>query len=408
MGLSLQSLPPRIVTGGSADQSWQADAGRYRIEFTGNILEELRFEASRAMNGYACLGIGGVLLGRRSADGDVVEAWKPIHCDHSRGPGFLLSARDEAALSAFLEGISVAPAAGSDVAQPEVLGWFISHPKGELEATEAELELHRRHLPVGSLLMIVRPDRLGDAEVQIHVASQDAPGVVDAVEPLLIIEPLPIAKREPGQRRQKKSIEAPSVLAALSGQQHAQQELTVEPEPEPELEVEPEVEREAGKREPDFRVIWGLLAVSAVLLGLGITGFVLLVRPRTPAVKVANLPPDPPMEMLSLHAAHRDGEFTITWNGTSAAVRYARKASLELHQNSKVVVIPLSRKEMVSGEFRYKRHQGGETVLAKLVLQGDGGDSFEETTEIVDGGAAIASMMSVTPDMVPPAARQKN
>ncbi|QOY89727.1 hypothetical protein [Paludibaculum fermentans] len=420
MGLSLQSLPPRILTGGSADQSWQADAGRYRIEFTGNILEDLRFETSRAMNGYACLGMGGVLLGRRSADGDVVEAWKTIACDHSRGPGFLLSARDEAALSPFLEGICAVPDEGGETQSPlQILGWFVSHPKGDLEATDVELELHSHYWLGQGFLMIVRPDRLGDAEVQIYLPSSETPGQMDAVEPQLIIEPQPIAKRDLGQRRQKKTLEAPAVLAALSGQQLEPARLQPENSEQPSEPVEPQVaqnaqeaaqpaEAETPRRAPNPRAIPYLLAFSVVLMGLGVAGFMMIVRPRTPAMKVVSVKADPPMEMLSLHATHHDGEFVITWNGTSASVRYASGASLELHTNGKVVVLPLSRKEMLSGEFRFKQKQGTAGMLAKLVLQGEGGGSFDETTEIAGAGVAVASMLPVTPEMVPPARKQKN
>lgn len=378
MGLSLRSLPPRILKGGSADQSWQAEASRYRIEFTGNILEELRFEASRAMNGVACMGLGGVLLGRRVAGGVLVEAWKPIACDHSRGPGFLLSERDEAGLSVLLTGCSPA----------EVLGWFATHPKGALEATVEEQSLHCRHLPAESFLMIVRPDRLGDAEVQVHLPSSDGAGPLSVAEPLLIIEPVPVAKREPGPRRPRRVVEAPEVLAALSGQQMQEPVVPV-----------------AQKRKTNPKAIWSLLAFSVVLLGLGAAGFAMLLRPRTPVMKVVSVKSDPPMEMLSLHASHQGRDFVITWNGTSAAVRYASKASLELHSDGKVVVIPLSREEMVAGEFRFKPRRRSATVLVKLALQGEGGGSFDETTEIVDAKAPVAAATRITPEMVPPAGK---
>jgi hypothetical protein len=372
------------LTGGSADQSWQSEASRYRIEFTGNILEELRFEASRAMNGVACIGIGGVLLGRRVADGALVESWKPIACDHSRGPGFLLSARDEAELGVLLTGCS-------GEAQAEVLGWFVSHPKGKLEATVQELALHSRHLPAASFLMVARPDRLGDVEVQIHLPSSEGPSPLKAAEPLLIIEPVPVARREPGPRRPRKVVEAPEVLAALSGQQVQEPVVPVAP-----------------KRAANPKAIWSILAFSLILLSVGGAGIVQLLRPRMPVMKAVQVKADPPMEMLSLHAAHQGRDFVITWNGTSAAVRYASKATLELHSAGKVAVIPLSQQEMVTGEFRFKQRRGTETVRAKLVLQGEGGGSFDETTEIVDAQTTAAAVSGVTPDMVPPASTQKN
>lgn len=292
-----------------------------------------------------------------------------------------MSERDEAEFGAMLTGCTAA-------APAEVLGWFASHPKGKLEATVEEQELHSRHLPAESFLMIVRPDRLGDAEVQVHLPSSDGAGLLSVAEPLLIIEPVAVARREPGPRRPRKVVEAPEVLAALSVQQEIE---TVAPA--------------AQKRKTNPKAIWSLLAFSVALLGLGAAGFAMLLRPRTPVMKVVSVKSDPPMEMLSLHASHQGRDFVITWNGTSAAVRYASKASLELHSDGKVVVIPLSREEMVSGEFRFRQHKGTDTVMAKLTLQGEGGGSFDETTEIVDAKAPVAAATRVTPEMVPPAGK---
>jgi len=333
------------------------------------------------MNGVACIGIGGLLLGRREADGVLVEGWKPVSCDHSRGPGFLLSERDEAELDALLKDCSAAGPA-------EVLGWFVTHPKGNLETTPEEQAWHSGHLAADSFLMIIRPDRLGDAEVQVYLASREADGGLSAAEPLLIVEPVAIARREPGPRRQKKVLEAPEVLAALSGQQ-AQEPAA------------PVVQR----REKNPKAIWSLLAFSLVLLGLGGAGLLMLLRPPAPATKVVQAKPDPPMEMMSLHASHEGREFVISWNGLSAAVRYASKASLELHNGGKVVVIPLSRKELLAGEFRFRQKRRDHTVLAKLALVGEGGGSFEETTEIVDPEVPVAAVTGVTPEMVPPPAK---
>lgn len=280
---------------------------------------------------------------------------------------------------------------GSAAAPAEVLGWFVSHPKGKLETTVEEQALHSRLLPGANFLMIVRPDRLGDAEVQIHLPSSEGAGPLSVAEPLLIIEPVAVARRESGPRRPRKVVEAPEVLAALSVQQEIE---TVAPA--------------APKRRANPKAIWSVLAFSLVLLGLGAAGFAMLLRPRMPVMKVVSVKSDPPMEMLSLHAAHQGRNFVITWNGTSAAVRYATKASLELHSDGKVAVIPLSREEMVTGEFRFKQHAGTDTVLARLMLQGEGGGSFEETTEIVDAHATAGAVTGVTPEMVPPARKQKN
>lgn len=367
MGLSLQKLPPRILTGGADDQSWQPEGSSYRIEFTGTILEQIRFEASRAMNGYACIGIGGVLLGRRGPEGDVVEDWRPIACDHSRGPAFLLSARDEAALSAFLEGVTLTGAVDEDDAQVQVLGWFISHPRGDLKATEVERALHRRHLPGDSFLMIIRPDRLGDAEMQFHLPVRGSLGVVRSAEPVLLVEPLPIAKREPGQRRRKRRPAPPGAgLTVVPAKQAARGPVAA-----------PAV---AAAKKKDPKASWRLILFSGLLIGLGVAGTVMLAKPGRPEAPRVVLPADPPLEILSLHAANEGHESAITWNGRSAAVLYAIKGALEIESRGRTKQVELTPKEVQAGRFAFRHAHPTERV--RMILYGEGGGSYEETTQI--------------------------
>lgn len=383
MGLSLQKLPPRVITGGAEDQSWQPEGSSHRIEFTGTILEQVRFEASRAMNGYACVGIGGVLLGRRDADGDIVESWRPIACDHSRGPAFILSARDESALSAFLEGVTV-----SEDEPVQILGWFVSHPKGELSATEAERLLHRRHLPNGSFLMIIRPDRLGDAEVQVHLPVRGPGGAIRPAEPLLLVEPLPIAKREPGQRRRKRR---PPVAPASTGLTVVKRARAAAPPSAP-----------APVRQANPRASWRLLAVAAVLVALGAVGAAMAVNPRVPNATLVTLPADPPLEILSLHAVNHEGVTNMTWNGKSAAVLYATRGELEIHLGEKTVKVELTSRQVQAGEYSLKHPPGHPIEMVKLVLFGEGGGSFDEMTRIESARPEEPPTTPLPASMVPP------
>src|SRR5687767_2808773 len=96
------------------------------------------------------LEIGGVLLGRRTESGLTIEQWFPIACDHAQGPAFLLSAADEQTLEAAL--------GHAAKGETEILGWFVSHSRSELELTEADIELSKRFFPhPWQVALVVKP-----------------------------------------------------------------------------------------------------------------------------------------------------------------------------------------------------------------------------------------------------------
>ncbi len=107
------------------------------------------------------LEIGGVLLGRRTPAGLQLGEWIPIPCEHARGPAFLLSPADEAALKSVLAGA----AARNGV---EVLGWFVSHGRSELAVTDADLDIFKRFFPEPwQVALILKPSMELSARARI-------------------------------------------------------------------------------------------------------------------------------------------------------------------------------------------------------------------------------------------------
>ncbi|WP_321478253.1 hypothetical protein [uncultured Paludibaculum sp.] len=388
MGVSLQKPLSRVFLSGTANQSWQSEGCGYRISFTDTVLEQIRFEASRAMNGRTCVGVGGLLLGQRSSSVDVVDAWQSIVCDYSRGPAFLLSEREQTALGEVVENLTREVPDGA-TSRPQVLGWFISHPKRDLAATADERELHRRLLPAHSFLLILRPDRSGDVEAQVHLPAPESMVEVVAAQPLLRVEPRPIARRDHSQRRKRMVPTVASVDVVRSAE--------AAPVPAP--------QRESRARSP--KAAWRLLAFALGLIVLGVLGLAMVAGPHIPAATSISLPVDPPLEILSLHAANRRGETVVSWNARSAAVVYASTASLEIRSRRKLITIQLKPEQIRSGAYRYAHGRGQAWLQVKLILQGEGGGRFEETTEIA-GSQSQSPMTAVTPEMVPPHSLQKN
>ncbi|MGH9659324.1 MAG: hypothetical protein ACRD96_12325, partial [Bryobacteraceae bacterium] len=82
------------------------------------------------------LEVGGVLFGRRDGDTVRIEAYREVECEHAAGPGFTLSARDEARLAACLRDSPLQP-----------VGWYRSRTRSPLGIGEADVATHDRHFP---------------------------------------------------------------------------------------------------------------------------------------------------------------------------------------------------------------------------------------------------------------------
>lgn len=340
-------------------RTFESASGACRVDFERRVLETLRFESSRAMNGVGGLGIGGVLLGAQAGSRYRVLGWRPMPCDHSRGPAFLMSERDVAGLASFLEGVRTDAAAR----QWKIIGWFVSHPRGGMSLSSEEQQLQVRFFPPDGMVMVVHPDRMGDAECAVLVNG----GVEAGLE--FHVEPLPIEKKTAGERRGRSHVSA-------------RQPLLVELDEMGEPEVRP-------ARRPTRRW-WGAAAMFAVVLGGA--GWA-LIRPAAPAAQV-ELPPLPPIEMLSLHAGPRGGRFVIEWNGRSAAIQFATRVSLLITDGERQSTLQLSRQDAMAGLQFYRPES--DRVRVVLRLDGKRGEAFEEVTEYRTEGAAVETAVPLS------------
>ncbi|MBI5084586.1 MAG: hypothetical protein HZB13_08320 [Acidobacteria bacterium] len=363
MGAS-QAAAAVVTPAGAPDlMEWRAGDGRARMEFARTVLERVRFECSRAMNGLGSTGIGGVLLGTRAGNSFRVFDWRPIACDHSRGPAFLLSQRDEAGLSAFLEGVEAHSG-------QTILGWFISHTRQGLAMTPEEERLHGRYFPPGCFAMVVTPDRLGNILCAVHLEGFAAP----AFE----VAPLPAKAREPGQRRARRS--APTVAA---------------PAPTAAATAVPAL---PARRPPTRRWRWWLAAAMAVA---GLAGVGAVVYTRRLPKKAATVQAVAPIQMLSLYAGPRDGRFVISWNGEAEAILSASRVTVVIRDGAKSVRRSLSRRDARSGVQFYRPES--RRIVVSLILKTGEGQELQEST-IYGSTPAPAAVTGVTPDMLPPVA----
>lgn len=176
------------------EQSWRSDDGTLVLRYAPQILEEIRADVMLAMYGpgRGFVETGGLLLGRRDSSGAgfVLEGWRPIRCDHSRGASFLLSGRDVAFLSSQIDGLSA-------VRGPRVIGWYAAHARGEASMRAEEQTLHGRVLPADApLFMIFAPGKFGDSLLHFYLVEKGDPPTATPVAGRLLLSPLPALARE--------------------------------------------------------------------------------------------------------------------------------------------------------------------------------------------------------------------
>ncbi|GEM_PF-1489176 len=343
---SAQALSTPVYT------TWHAEDGRRQIEFLSTVLESIRFECSRSMNGVGGTGIGGVLLGHHRIEGIRVLAWRPVPCEHSRGPGFLLSEHDHATLASMLEELR----ADASLEAMSVVGWFVSHPRGGPELGEEELELQHRFFASTNLVLAIRTDRLGDAEFTI------CNGEGARIDPVFVVTPRPAAR---GVRP--------------AAQQPAQ-------------------EASAPRRRT---ATWtGALWTMVTFALFALVGGALLAR--THRVQSASLfaTGKTPIEMLSVHAADKGGELVITWNGIAEPIRYASRVTLLIRDGSDITSRELDGAAARAALQFYKPHSPQVTVA--LQLESTGGEHFEESTTYLHPSANRPHVTPLTRDMLPP------
>lgn len=143
-----------------------------KVNLVPGLLDEI---ARLVQDGYAAtshggLEIGGLLFGRRSNGSVTVEDFRPLACDHTLGPRFILSERDEQGLRNLLN----APATEPALRGLNVIGWYCSHTRSELLLFDREVVLHDTYFsdPV-DFVIVFKPRDLRSVTAGIFLRGAD-------------------------------------------------------------------------------------------------------------------------------------------------------------------------------------------------------------------------------------------
>jgi proteasome lid subunit RPN8/RPN11 len=160
---------------GAGLESWTVGQQNLNIEYSAEVLNEIRM---RAAEGYQRIRhggveVGGILFGSHLKGMICIQAVRPIACDYSNGPRFVLSKQDEIALADLLLASKTDPA----FSEMEPVGWYHSHTRDEICLTPSDVEIFNRFFPASwQVALVVRPANL--APIRAGFFFREASGAI--------------------------------------------------------------------------------------------------------------------------------------------------------------------------------------------------------------------------------------
>lgn len=325
---------------------WAVAEHPLAVECPWFILEEINGAVQEGFRRLSRGGVevGGVLFGRKTDNVVRIIAWRPMLCEHSRGPAFLLSNSDKQRLIEQLE------AAGRDpqLQVLEPVGWFVSHTKAGLMMTDDDLDLFQRYFPEPwNVTLVYNPSRQGQTRAGFFV--RDGNGLVrsDATYREFTVTgvrtpkaeapaPLPEDARKPApsRKRDRSEVAASSSSSFLSGH-------------------------------------WRLAVVAAIILLGAFASF------AVPRLRTTPVSQDP----LQLRLLDAQGQLRVEWNRMSGILAQADSAALVIADGGPLPPINLDKETLETGSVTYARLS--EDVSVRLVVQRKGQPPYQEVARYV-------------------------
>jgi hypothetical protein len=295
---------------------------------------------------------GGILLGRVESGAVTVvrvDGFEHVPCSHFRGPSYMLSESEAAALET-----TAGKHSGAENGMAAV-GYYRSHTRDGEAVTEEDRAILARLLPPpNGVMLVIRP----------NASRSSTAGFLTYSEGKLPDWP---AKQFPFRRR-----ELDGSRAAGRSPNDAAAALPALPEPPPAPAVTPREFSFAGyalpaskgrfKRRSAIResIRSPMLAGFAAFLFGVIAGIL-----GRPLIRSLN-PPDQDPFVLSLAAKRSDGKLLINWDRDAPAVRYAQSGILQINDGRFSKTLELSANELQTGSVVF--HSASEHVSLRLEI----------------------------------------
>jgi proteasome lid subunit RPN8/RPN11 len=134
--------------------------------------------------------VAGVLFGTRRDDLIRILTWRPIACEHKDGQGLQLSYNDRMNLAVQLEMARRTP----DLKELRPVGWFVSHSRGAVSLSPADVEIYNSFFPESwQVMLVICPQ--GNSRAQAGFFAREAEDKLqsDASYQCFDLEPLGLA-----------------------------------------------------------------------------------------------------------------------------------------------------------------------------------------------------------------------
>jgi hypothetical protein len=211
--MSRENKPESVTEKRSEYAFWAIPGSAAGVTYSLTLFHEIDFAVNEGYRKIPHGGIeeGGLLFGIIDEKGTRIEAFRPIVCEHSSGPSFLLSDHDLDVLHAQIEGAAADP----ELEGLHVVGWFLAHTRSPLTLTDREVELcdHYFNHP-GMITVLVKPERFQPTRFGFLVRGANGSLSRDGVANAIIL-PLP-GRNAKGSSGPMASIPAPTTTTAAA------------------------------------------------------------------------------------------------------------------------------------------------------------------------------------------------
>lgn len=318
---------------------WRCLPLSIEVRCANEVLETIRVEAVDAFNrlSHGGLETGGILFGRWTEGIVEILACQPLVCEHSTGPSFVLSEKDEMILQAAL--VEFKP----ETLQP--IGLYMTHSRRGFSLVESDRRIMDRYFPEPwQMALLLTPSKLGPTGAGFFVRSPAGEPAYCCTHELLLQAPERYGKNEESEAdtlsTHLDNEKIPSIIAALPIEP-----MPIDTEPVDRSilapdSVQPFLAQEAKHPGLNWLRLIGTLALiilcTAIAASLWTHSRVVTSRP------------------VSIHISDMSPKVRIEWDPTQEPIRDATGALLEIHDGeSPPVDLPITRDGLESGGIVY-------------------------------------------------------
>ncbi len=384
----------------STNVKWAPEASPVAIEYPLDLMSRIRDHVIVGFHRLAKRGIecGGILYGLREGRRVTISQIREIRCEYKSGPSFVLSETDREALTQQLEGPD------ADVAGLSPVGFYVSHTKDDICATERDLAIYNQFFSdPWQVMLILRPARQGAVRAGFFVRASLGQMQIDRSYEEFQLEPpesaaenaaliaaarMPLGSPStppPGATGRGTAASAATGGPALHRTADFTPPLMRQPMPQPQSEPTPpppgsgaDTQRNAarmrmlqlqrpGQPQPHDRH-WRWLALWFVAVAaIGAGGYWIW--------NVSN--PSP----ILLRIAEQNGDLRIEWDRASSSIRNASDGLLEIRDGARTRGIKLSPEQLAIGVYLFPA--GASDVVVRLSVTGFLRPKVEESANFI-------------------------